>query len=81
MALRIAAAWVFTPGRHACPGWEWVPFIAIAWGHMLAGYFLHVLDKCNGGIFHLQREGRTTKKKCNKKASVHMHISVREYIC
>ena len=48
VALRIwavSAAWVFVPGRYACPGWEWVPSIAIAWGRMLAGCALHVLDE------------------------------------
>ena len=44
------AAWVFVPGRYACPGWEWVPSIAIAWGRMLAGCALHVLDEFRGGI-------------------------------
>ena len=37
-------------GRSACPGWEWVPSIAIAWGRMLAGCALHVLDEFRGGI-------------------------------
>ena len=53
VALRIwavSAAWVFVPGRYACPGWEWVPSIAIAWGRMLAGCALHVLDEFRGGI-------------------------------
>ena len=60
MALRIwaiSAAWVFIPGRYACPGWEWVPSIAIAWGRMLAGCFVHVFREFHGGYSCLQRKG------------------------
>ena len=59
MALRIwavSAAWVFIPGCYACPGWEWVPSIAIAWGHMLAACLIDVFTEFHGGYFRLQRE-------------------------
>ena len=60
MALRIwaiSAAWVFILVRYACPGWEWVPSNAIAWGRMLAGCFLHVFGEFHGGYSCLQRKG------------------------
>ena len=63
VALRIwaiSAAWVFIPGRYACPGWEWVPYIAIAWGRMLAGCALHVVDEFHGGIPACNEREQTT---------------------
>ena len=74
----ISAAWVFIPGRYACPGWEWVPSIAIAWGRMLAGCSLHVFDECHGGYSCLQREGTNNM---TKRRSVHMHMFMRGYVC
>ena len=81
MALRIwaiSAAWVFIPGRYACPGWDWVPSIAIAWGRMLAGCSLHVFDEFHGEYSCLQREGTNN---LTKRTSVHMHMFMRGYVC
>ena len=52
----ISAAWVFIPGRYACPGWEWVSSNAVAWGRMLARCFLRVFDEFHGGYSCLQRK-------------------------
>ena len=80
MALRIwaiSAAWVFVPGCYACPGCECVPSIAIAWGRMLAGCFLHVFDEFHGGYSGLQ--GKETNN-MTKRTSVHMHMFMRGYV-
>ena len=55
----ISAAWVLIPGHYACPGWEWVPSIAIAWGCMPAGA-LHVVDEFHRGIPACNERKQTT---------------------
>ena len=45
--------------------------MAIAWGHMLAGYFIQVLDECHGGYSCLQRKGNEQHE---EKVSVHVQI-------
>ena len=52
----VPAAWVFAPDPYACPGWEWVHVIAIAWGRMVAGYCSHVVDEFLWSYLRLQRE-------------------------
>ena len=76
--LTIPAAWVFIPGRYACPGWEWVPFITIAWGHMQAGYFFHVLGEYHGGYSCLQPKGN--KQHEEKGECAHAYIYERIYM-
>ena len=68
-----AAAWLFSPRRHACPGLEYVPVIAIAWGHMLAGCFSHVVDEFCGCYLLLQREQYKQYEEKGECACVHMY--------
>ena len=80
-ALRILKSlplWICIPGRYACPGWEWVPFIVIAWGRMLAGYFIHVHGEYHGGYFCLQREGNKQHEEKGERA--HAYIYERMYM-
>ena len=76
--LAIFAAWVFIPGRYACPDWELVPSIARAWGHMLAGYFIHVLGECHTGYSCLQR--KRNKQHEEKGECAHAYIYERIYM-
>ena len=78
MDFAISAAWVCIPGRYACPGWEWVPSIAIAWGRMLAGCFVHVFGEFHGGCFCLQREGN--KQREEKDECTHAYVYERIYM-
>ena len=61
--------------------WEWVPFIAIAWDHMLAGYLIHVFDECQRQTERYSGLPGEGNKQHEQRASVHMHIIMREYIC
>ena len=54
--------------------------IAIAWGDILAGYILHVLDEFHGGYSCLQREG-TNNMKQGTSVNAGVCICMREDTC
>ena len=81
MALRIwaiSAALVIISCRYACPGWEWVPSNAIAWGRMLAGCLLHVFGEFHGGYSCLQLKGNKQHEEMDECA--HAYIYGRIYM-